>query len=99
MIPVILDNTLREKLARTQASLRELGSVLVAFSAGADSTFLLALAVQVLGRGRVLGAIGVSPSLAGRERESAIRRRESSHCSAWPPGRPALRGGSELPGR
>ena len=71
MIPVILDNTLREKLARTQASLRELGSVLVAFSAGADSTFLLALAVQVLGRGRVLGAIGVSPSLAGRERESA----------------------------
>jgi uncharacterized protein len=71
MISIVLEKTLHDKLALAQAALRELGGVVVAFSAGVDSTFLLALAVQTLGGDRVLAAIGVSPSLADRERESA----------------------------
>jgi len=45
--------------------------VVVAFSAGVDSTFLLALAAETLGPENVLAAIGVSPSLANRELQEA----------------------------
>lgn len=48
--------------------LRRLG---VAFSGGVDSATLLALAVEALGVDRVLGVIGVSPSLADDERVAA----------------------------
>lgn len=47
------------------------GRVGVAFSGGVDSAVLLALAVQTLGRDRVVGIMGVSPSLATIERDSA----------------------------
>lgn len=43
------------------------GRSVVAFSAGVDSTLLLAMAVEVLGKQNVLAAVGVSPSLAQRE--------------------------------
>ncbi|HUR14390.1 MAG TPA: HAD hydrolase-like protein [Mycobacteriales bacterium] len=63
--PAWLDGWVLEKrLAALDAHLRQLGSVLVAFSGGADSAFLLAAAVRVLGPDRVAAATAVSPSLA-----------------------------------
>jgi pyridinium-3,5-biscarboxylic acid mononucleotide sulfurtransferase len=48
------------KLDRLNARLRELNRVLVAFSGGVDSTFLLRAAREVLGRDRVLAVTAVS---------------------------------------
>ena len=62
---------MEEQLARLDARLRELGSVLVAFSGGADSAFLLAAAVRALGTDAVVAATAVSPSLALAELPAA----------------------------
>jgi pyridinium-3,5-biscarboxylic acid mononucleotide sulfurtransferase len=58
---------LQVRLADLQARLRGLGSVLVAFSGGADSAFLLAAAVRAVGADRVVAATAVSGSLATGE--------------------------------
>src|SRR5207302_909196 len=49
------------------------GSVLVAFSGGADSAFLLAAAVRACGRDNVAAATAVSPSIPATELEGAAR--------------------------
>ncbi len=60
---------LQAKLADCCRLLRRSDSLVVAFSGGVDSTFLLALAAETLGRDKTLAAMGISASLAGRERE------------------------------
>lgn len=65
------DNALMEKLERVREVLDELQSVAVAFSAGADSTFVLKVALDVLGRNRVAAVTGRSDSLARAEFEQA----------------------------
>jgi uncharacterized protein len=59
--------SLDDQLADLEERLRGLGSVLVAFSGGADSAFLLAAAARALGTDRVVAATAVSPSLPGTE--------------------------------
>ncbi|HEY5662721.1 MAG TPA: ATP-dependent sacrificial sulfur transferase LarE [Ilumatobacter sp.] len=58
---------LDRKLAALEARLRALGSVVVAFSGGADSSFLAAVAHRQLGAERSHAVTAVSPSLAGSE--------------------------------
>ena len=59
------------RLAAPQSSLQELDGLLVAFSGGADSAFLLAAAARALGPDRVVAATAVSPSLAADELPAA----------------------------
>ena len=54
------------KLAALRRDLEATGGLMVAFSGGADSTFLLAVATRALGE-RAMAATGVSPSLAETE--------------------------------
>jgi len=66
---------LNAKIARLRALLRDLGDVIVCFSGGVDSSYLLAEALQVLGD-RATALTAVSPSLAAEEGEAAKRLAE-----------------------
>ena len=60
------------KLARMRAALGELGSALVAFSGGVDSTFVLKVAVEVLGE-KAVALTAISASVAPEEHLEAVR--------------------------
>ena len=63
---------LDEKQNLLQKILKDIGKVLVAYSGGVDSTFLLKSAVDILGAENVLGCIGISPSLSASQHNQAI---------------------------
>jgi uncharacterized protein len=58
------------KMRALEARLRQLGSLMVAYSGGVDSAFLAATAHRVLGS-RMLAVLADSPSLARRDMEEA----------------------------
>ncbi len=62
---------LTERLDSLEADLRSRGSVMVAFSGGADSAFLLAAAARALGTDKVAAATAYSDSLPRAERSPA----------------------------
>jgi uncharacterized protein len=57
----------QDKLNLLRQKLSGLNRVLVAFSGGVDSSFLLKVAVDTLGASNVLACIGISGSLSGHQ--------------------------------
>jgi uncharacterized protein len=64
---------LEKKYNSLRQILKKLGKVVVAYSGGVDSTFLLKVAVDTIGSENVLACIGISPSLAKSQYKQAIK--------------------------
>jgi len=63
---------LQDRYNSLQKILRELGKVVVAYSGGVDSTFLLKAAVDTLGAQNVLACIAAGPTLPQRQYKTAL---------------------------
>ena len=66
-----LDRHDEAKLGNARAIVRDLSSVLVAYSGGVDSTLLLKLALDELGNGRAIAILASSPAYPESEQEEA----------------------------
>ncbi|MBN1457500.1 MAG: ATP-dependent sacrificial sulfur transferase LarE [Sedimentisphaerales bacterium] len=61
-----------EKYDQLKESIKSPGKAVIAYSGGVDSTFLLKIAVDVLGPENVLACLGVSPSLGKSQKRTAL---------------------------
>lgn len=67
------EEALDSKESRFRKIIRSLGTVVIGFSGGVDSTYLLAVSREVLGRDNVLAVIGISESYPERELREAVK--------------------------
>jgi uncharacterized protein len=69
--------TLKDKHESLQKILKDLGQVVVAYSGGVDSTFLLKAAVDTLGAANVVACTSVGPAEPGNQYERARQAAEN----------------------
>ena len=67
-----MDKDIEQKYELLKENLKKLQKVVVAYSGGVDSTFLLKVAVDTLGSDNVLACIGISSSLSETQYNRAI---------------------------
>ena len=70
---MIKTGTLARKIKKLKKVLRSFGDVVIAFSGGVDSTFLLATAIESLGKNNVIAVIARSETYPESEFKEAIR--------------------------